>query len=66
MEAKHCTHLQTDVEIDRNFLKNKKDGLKALKCLGNFFNVVVVASTRGHEYDRESRKLNDTRDFFIT
>lgn len=36
METKHCNHIPTDVEIDRDFLK-VKDGLKSLKCLGNFF-----------------------------
>lgn len=39
METKHCNHISTDVEIDRDFLK-VKDGLKSLKCLGNFFSLL--------------------------
>lgn len=36
MENKQCTHLRTDIGIDKDFIKAKKNGHKifSLECLG--------------------------------
>jgi hypothetical protein len=36
MNAKHCSHLKTDIRINRGYLKSKKNDTKILECLGKF------------------------------
>lgn len=37
MDAKQCTHIKSDIGIDREFLRSKKNENKILECLGKFF-----------------------------
>lgn len=37
MDAKHCIHIKTDIGINREYIKTKKNENKIFECLGKFF-----------------------------
>lgn len=45
MDAKHCIHIKTNIGINREFLKSKKNETKIFECLGmkNFLSCGVDA-----------------------